>query len=138
MKKVLYEVITIFAPHLLEEKVQTHLKKIKGIISSNHGEILEEDHWDNKKLSYRINKFSSGIYHFMKVSAASSFVLEFRKYLSSNNEDIIRHSIIKVDNKPQKEKVAKKVVPSTGEEVVSSASSENGFSPASGEELASK
>ena len=96
MKKNIYEIITIFAPHIFEEKVQTHLKKIKEIITNHNGEILEEDHWDNKKLAYRINKLNSGIYHFIKANISPTFVEDFRKYVSGN-EEIIRNSIIKIE-----------------------------------------
>ncbi len=103
MKKNIYEVITIFAPNILEEKVQSHLKKIKNMISNYNGEILEEDHWDNKKLAYRINKFNTGIYHFIKTNVESDFVTDFRKYVTAN-DDIIRNSVIKVEKQQSKRK----------------------------------
>ena len=109
MKKNTYEITTIFAPNIFEEKVQTHLKKIKDIILNHNGEILEEDHWDNRKLAYRINKFNSGIYHFIKATVSPTFVEDYRKYVSIN-EEIIRNSVIKIDKKLLKsnEKKAKK------------------------------
>ncbi|MFQ3674920.1 MAG: 30S ribosomal protein S6 [Endomicrobiia bacterium] len=111
MKKNVYEIITIFAPNIFEEKVQTHLKKIKDIIANHNGEILEEDHWDNKKLAYRINKLNSGIYHFIKATVLPTFVADFRKYVSAN-EEIIRNSVIKVDKsllKSGEKKVKKEI-----------------------------
>ena len=116
MKKNTYEIITIFAPNIFEEKVQTHLKKIKDIIMNQNGEILEEDQWDNKKLAYRINKLNSGTYHFIKAIVDPTFVEYFRKYVSTN-EEIIRYSVIKIDKNLLKSKENKSktdVVQETG------------------------
>jgi small subunit ribosomal protein S6 len=98
VNKNVYEIITIFSPTILEEKVETHLKRIREIISNHKGEILAEDHWDNKKLAYRINKFNSGIYHFIKAEVLPTFVVDFKRYVSAN-EEIIRNSVIKIEKK---------------------------------------
>ncbi|MFN3551032.1 MAG: 30S ribosomal protein S6, partial [Endomicrobiia bacterium] len=63
--KNFYEIITIFAPNIEEEKLQGYIKKIKSIISSCDGNIINEENWGNKKLAYEIKKFNSGIYHFI-------------------------------------------------------------------------
>lgn len=97
MKNV-YELITIFAPQIIEEKMQTHLKKIKDIISSFNGNIVSEDLWGNKKLAYKIKKFSNGIYHYMKFHMLPTGTTEIKKYVSAN-EEIIRYSLIKIKEK---------------------------------------
>ncbi len=107
MKRV-YELVTIFSPKVNEERIQECLKKIKSIITSNNGTILHEDNWGSKKLAYKIKKFSTGIYHYMKFSCEPTLGNEIKKYLSTITEEVIRYSLIKINEKfvePQLEQI---------------------------------
>lgn len=100
--KNFYEIVTIFAPNVNEEKLQGYIKKIKSIVSSCDGNVISEENWGNKKLAYEIKKFDNGIYHFIFCEVEkSSFPSELKKFFSMT-EDVIRYGIKKVLQKNKK------------------------------------
>ncbi len=100
-----YEIVTIFAPNVSEEKMKSDIAKIKDIIKNSNGEVEKEENWGNKKLAYEIKKFQEGIYNFISCSVEkTSFVSELKKFLSSN-EEIIRYGIKRIEKKVKKEAV---------------------------------
>ena len=58
----LYETVFVLRPDLDEEARDGLVERIKGIITDNQGEIVEEDIWGNRKLAYEINKYDTGYY----------------------------------------------------------------------------
>ncbi len=98
-----YEIVTIFAPTVSEEKLKNDISKIKSIIKNSNGEVEKEEDWGNKQLAYEIKKFKNGIYNFISCFVEkTSFVDELKKFFSSN-ENIIRYGIKKIDKKVEKE-----------------------------------
>lgn len=91
-----YELVIIFVPDVKEDKMKKDIERVKAIIASNNGEVLNEEHWGNKKLAYQIKKFENGIYHFIYCSVEkNTFVEELKKFLSTN-ESVLRYGIKKV------------------------------------------
>ena len=66
MKK--YETIFILDPDLEDEKIQSTVEKVKGIVTQANGEILKVEDWGKRKLAYDVKKKSKGHYiliHFL-------------------------------------------------------------------------
>lgn len=113
MKKRYYEIVTVFAPTVAEDKLQNYISKIKSIINSCDGVIDKEENWGNRKLAYEIKKFTNGIYYFIACYIGkTSFVEELKKFFLTN-EDIIRYGIKKIEKK--KETTTSSLSTETGE-----------------------
>jgi small subunit ribosomal protein S6 len=102
MKK--YEFVVLLVPELSQEKVEGILKKVRGIIANHKGTILTEDHWGLRKLAYRIGKRIQGIYHFMKFAAEPGVVADIRRMMSVT-DDVMRHSVVRIDVEPKQPRV---------------------------------
>lgn len=102
--KRFYEIVSIFAPNITDDKLNTYIKKIKEIISSCKGNVINEENWGNRKLAYEIKKFENGIYYFIFCETeGNSLPSELKKFFSIN-EDVLRYGIKKVVVKKEVEK----------------------------------
>src|SRR5579864_8217727 len=61
-----YETIIIAKPQLSDEQVNELVEKAKKVITEQGGEIVAEDRWGRRKLSYPIQKAREGVYAYMK------------------------------------------------------------------------
>ena len=72
------------------------LKKFRGIITANGGEMIHEESWGMKKLAYPIQKKSTGFYHLFEFKADPLFITkmetDFRR-----DERVIRFMTVKLD-----------------------------------------
>src|SRR5271155_2892658 len=66
-----YETIIIIKPQLSDEQVNEMVEKAKKVISENGGEIVAEDRWGRRKLSYPIQKAREGTYVYLKFQAGA-------------------------------------------------------------------
>ena len=57
-----YETIAVIDPDLSEDDRSTLLARIKEVITSNQGVIIQEDLWGTKKLAYAVRKKPRGYY----------------------------------------------------------------------------
>ena len=64
-----YETVFIVTPVLSEEQMKEAVKKFSEFISSNGGDIVQEDNWGLRKLAYPIQKKSTGFYHLVEFKA---------------------------------------------------------------------
>ncbi len=91
-----YETVFITTPVLSENQMKEAVDKFKALITSNGGEIVHEENWGLKKLSYPIQKKSTGFYYLIEFSAEGSLIAkletEFRR-----DERIIRFLTFKMD-----------------------------------------
>ena len=91
-----YETVFITTPVLSENQMKEAVDKFKALITSNNGEIVHEENWGLKKLSYPIQKKSTGFYYLIEFNSEGSFIekleTEFRR-----DERIIRFLTFKMD-----------------------------------------
>lgn len=93
MKK--YEAMIIFTPELEEEKRNSLLDRLKGIIEAD-GTISNFDDWGNRKLAYEINDYTDGYYVVINFEANPETVEEMDRIVKISDE-ILRHMIIRED-----------------------------------------
>jgi small subunit ribosomal protein S6 len=74
-----YETIFILDPDLEEEKTQSAIEKIKGIISQNSGEILKTEDWGKRKLAYQVKKKTKGHYILLHFMGSPTLVSELER-----------------------------------------------------------
>src|SRR5687768_12791283 len=74
-----YETIYILRPDTQNDKVAEVNTRVRGIIESMGGVVLNVDNWGKRKLAYEIKKELKGIYLFWKYLAAPTVVAEFER-----------------------------------------------------------
>jgi small subunit ribosomal protein S6 len=91
-----YETVFICTPVLSEPQVKETVKKFKGLISDNGGEMIHEEDWGMKKLAYPIQKKSTGFYNLFEFKADPAFISKLETELR-RDEKIIRFLFVKLD-----------------------------------------
>lgn len=91
-----YEIGVILHPDL-EIDLDSTTNKIEKIIEAAQGKIEKKDNWGKRKLAYKIDKLSWGIYIFYEVSLPSDKVSKIDANLRLS-EEVIRHMIVSIDN----------------------------------------
>lgn len=90
-----YEAVFIFVPELEEEKRNTLLDRLKGIIEAD-GTITNVDEWGIRKLAYEINDYTEGYYVILNFESTPEAVKEMDR-ISKISDSIMRHMIIRED-----------------------------------------
>lgn len=91
-----YEAVFIITPVLSEPQVKEAVKKFRGIVTDNGGEMIHEEDWGMKKLAYPIQKKSTGFYHLFEFKANPAFIDKFETEFR-RDEKIIRFMTVKLD-----------------------------------------
>ncbi len=91
-----YETVFIATPVLSETQVKETVEKFRSFITSNGGEMENEENWGLKKLAYPIQKKENGYYFLFQFAAAGDIVdrleTQFRR-----DERVIRFLTIRLD-----------------------------------------
>ena len=69
-----YETVFIATPVLSEEQIKEAVEKYRIFITSEGGEIVNDEDWGLKKLAYPIQKKTTGFYHLFEFRADSQFI----------------------------------------------------------------
>lgn len=93
-----YELMYIIDPTLEQDKKDAAVETVKGIVTTNGGEVSEVDVWGMRKLAYPIEKKEEGYYVVMEFKAGTDVPKELDRRLKISDA-IIRHQIINKDAK---------------------------------------
>ncbi|HWM84978.1 MAG TPA: 30S ribosomal protein S6 [Kofleriaceae bacterium] len=74
-----YETIYILRPDTQNDKVAEVNTRVRGIIESLGGVVLNVDNWGKRKLAYEIKKELKGIYLFWQYLGSAKVVTEFER-----------------------------------------------------------
>ncbi|MDR6225386.1 30S ribosomal protein S6 [Desmospora profundinema] len=96
-----YELMYITRPELDEEKLNGTREKVQGHITQNKGEVIEQEHFGKRRLAYLVNDLREGVYTVATFHGDTDTVNELDRQLKLN-DDVIRHMIINIDDKPEK------------------------------------
>ena len=89
-----YETTFILAPSLDAEGFQREVDAIKGVITSNGGEITAEKEWGRRRLAYPIQDQSEGIYHILRFSLEPKQLPKLDRHFKLN-ENVMRALVIR-------------------------------------------
>ena len=92
-----YELTVLIHPDL-EADLETPLKTVRDIVTSNKGTITSEDNWGKKRLTYKIAKEDFAVYVYMEVQLPASAVNKVDSTLNIT-DSVIRHLLVSVDPK---------------------------------------
>ena len=93
-----YEIMYIIRPNIEDEAKKALVERFNNILSENGAEVTEAKEWGKRRLAYEINDFRDGYYMLIQVSSTAEAVQEFDR-LAKISEDIIRHIVIKKEDK---------------------------------------
>lgn len=89
-----YETTFVLNPELDDDQIEENIERIKGVITKNGGEVIDEDVWGKKSLAYEINNFRTGHYTVLSFKAEGNVVDELkRNYKIMTN--VIRNLVVK-------------------------------------------
>ncbi len=91
-----YELTIILSPDTEEDEEKAVLSRIKELIETNNGEVIEVDRWGKRKLAYEINDFTEGIYNLVKFTGETNFITELERVVRLLNP-VIRCLVINVE-----------------------------------------
>jgi small subunit ribosomal protein S6 len=78
-----YETVFILTPVLSESQMKDTVEKFKQVLKDNGAQIINEESWGLRKLSYPIQHKSTGFYQLFEFKAPSTIVnaleVEFRR-----------------------------------------------------------
>lgn len=91
-----YETVFIVTPVLSEAQMKDTVEKFKDLMKNNKAEIVHEENWGLKPLSYEIKGKSTGFYTLIEFKAEPTFVatleVEFKR-----DERIMRFLTVSLD-----------------------------------------
>lgn len=77
-----YELMLIILSDLGEEGINKELDELKKHITSDGGEVFNEDTWGNREMSYRIKKQDQGYYCVLNFKVGPDHIAEMQRNLT--------------------------------------------------------
>ena len=96
----LYECVYIARQELTVAQTEQLSKDLIKIISSNDGEIKNQEYRGLRNLAYKIRKNRKGHYTMFHIDSPSSTIIELERNMRLN-EDILRYLTIKIESLPE-------------------------------------
>ena len=90
-----FEVVLIFNPELSVTNLKSEIENFKTKLVSQSANIVNEEDWGLRDLSYNINKFKKAFYIFFQIEASGNIFKNVSKDLNQS-ETLIRYLFIKV------------------------------------------
>ena len=91
-----FEVVLIFNPELSTTNLKYEIENFKTKLVSQSANIVNEENWGLRDLSYNINKFKKAFYNFFQIEASGKIIKDLNKELNQS-ENLLRHIFIKVN-----------------------------------------
>lgn len=91
-----YELVYILNPNVDPDDAEKISTRIQEVISRLSGKITKVDQWGRRRLAYPIQKFTRGIFVFVKFVGYSDLVAEIERNLR-NADAVIRFQTIRND-----------------------------------------
>ena len=96
-----YEELFIVKPDSPEEEVDAYIGQVKDLISNAQGTIEKVDKWGVRKLAYRVQKYSEGLYVLIQFSSTPDLVKEVERRLRVSDA-VIKFITVRIDEKQKK------------------------------------
>lgn len=102
-----YETVFILTPVLSESQMKDAVDKFKSVLNDNGAEVVHEENWGLKKLSYPISHKSTGFYQLIEFTgdpkAVAALEVEYRR-----DERVMRFLTTKFDKWAQEYSVKRR------------------------------
>lgn len=90
-----YELLYVLETDLAEEKKESILERLRGIIEAD-GKIENVDDWGNRKLAYEIDKKNDGHYTLINFESGVEVPKELRRILKIT-DGVMRSMVVKLE-----------------------------------------
>ena len=90
-----FEVVLIFSPELSTTNLKSEIENFKTKLVSQSANIVNEENWGLRDLSYNINKFKKAFYNFFQIEISGSDLVKIKNDLNQNDK-VLRHIFITV------------------------------------------
>lgn len=94
-----YEILYIIRPDLDEDDRNALTERFDKIIEDNGGEISESKVWSTRRFAYEIEDYNEGIYYLINFSTSDETALNEFDRLAQINDDILRHMIVRREDR---------------------------------------
>ncbi len=91
-----YELVYILNPNVDPDEAEKVSDRIQEVVTRLGGKITKVDQWGRRRLAYNIQKFSRGIFVFVKLVGFSDLVAEIERNLR-NADAVIRFQTIRLE-----------------------------------------
>ena len=91
-----FEVVLLFNPELSTSNLTSEIESFKSKLASQSANIINEENWGLRDLSYSINKFKKAFYNFLQIEASGKIIKDLNKELNQS-ENLLRYIFIKVN-----------------------------------------
>ena len=92
-----FEAVILLSPDLSSANLEKQVDSFKNHLIKLSGNIIAEEDWGLRHLSYKIKKFKKAFYKFYQLEIESNKIQDIKKNINQN-EQIIRHLFIKVED----------------------------------------
>ena len=91
-----FEVVLLFNPELSTTNLKSEIENFKNKLVSQSANIVSEEDWGLRDLSYNIDKFKKAFYNFFQIEAPGKIIKDLNKELNQS-ENLLRYIFIKVN-----------------------------------------
>ncbi|MDP9113727.1 MAG: 30S ribosomal protein S6 [Acidobacteriota bacterium] len=102
-----YEELFILKPDTVEEEVDGFVEQIQHVITTGKGTVDKTDKWGVRKLAYRVQKYSEGLYVLIQFSSTPDLVKEVERRMRVADQ-VIKFITVRIDEKQKKIEKRKK------------------------------
>jgi small subunit ribosomal protein S6 len=96
-----YEELFIIKPGTPDEEIDAYIGQIKDLITSGKGTVEKADKWGTRKLAYRVQKYSEGVYILIQFTAPADLVKEVERRMR-NTDTVIKFITVRIDERLKK------------------------------------
>jgi small subunit ribosomal protein S6 len=92
-----FEAVLLFNPDLSQPIISKEEEQFQSNIEGSDGKIISTEDWGLRDISYSINNYKKAFYKYYQIEVDGSKIENFKKILTQN-EKILRHLFVKVEN----------------------------------------
>ena len=105
-----YELGIVIEPRQSDDDVKALVDRYTSLVTDSGAEIKYVDDWGKRKLAYPIRKYNEGRYVFVYVSATDTVPWPDVERLMMQDENVLRHLVVRTDQDLKRSKRGK-IVP---------------------------
>jgi small subunit ribosomal protein S6 len=91
-----YELMVVLTPELDEDGVTAATDRVKTLVTSRGGEVVDVQAWGRRRLAYPIQKFRDGFYAVAKLKLSPEAAEPLDRGLRLS-EAVMRHLLVRLD-----------------------------------------
>lgn len=96
VSKIMYETTFLVVPTIGESEYKDVVSKFEKIITETDGDIINLEHWGQKKLAYEIQKHHSAYYCYVEYNAPAAVIEKLEREFRYD-ENVIRSLNVRVE-----------------------------------------